>query len=71
MSRNEEEDVQMKAALLTLALAGSQPVINVSDRVPNLRVEALCKATAADDKANGIVLGQSVESCLQDETAAQ
>jgi hypothetical protein len=61
----------MKAALLSLALVGGQPVIVVSDRVPHLNVEALCKATAADDKDNGIVLGQSVESCMRDETAAQ
>jgi hypothetical protein len=61
----------MKAALLSLALLGSQPAIQVSDRVPHLKVEALCKATAADDKANGVVLGQSFESCMHDETAAQ
>jgi len=61
----------MKAALLTLALLGGQPVIPVSDRVPHLNVEALCKATAADDKANGIALGQSVENCMRDETTAQ
>ena len=61
----------MKAALLSLALLGSQSVIPVSDRVPKLNVEALCKATAADDKANGIVLGQSFEGCMRDETTAQ
>jgi hypothetical protein len=61
----------MKAALLSLALFGNQPMIPVSDHVPHLDVEALCKATAADDKANGIVLGQSVEMCMRDETSAQ
>jgi hypothetical protein len=61
----------MKAALLSLALLGGQPAIQISDRVPHLKVEALCKATAADDKANGIVLGQSFERCMSDETAAE
>ena len=61
----------MKAALLSLALLGSQPAIQISDHVPNLKVEALCKATAADDKENGIVLGQSYASCMSDETTAQ
>ncbi len=42
----------------------------VSDRVPHLNVEALCKATVADDKANGIVLGQSLEKCMSDESDA-
>lgn len=61
----------MKAALLSLALLGSQPVILISDHVPHLKVEVLCKATAADDKANGIALGQSFEKCMSDETTAQ
>jgi hypothetical protein len=61
----------MKAALISLALLGGQSALPVADRVPHLNVEALCKATAADDKANGVVLGQSVESCMRDETAAQ
>lgn len=61
----------MKAALLSLALLGGQSAILVSDRVPHLRVEALCKATAEDDRENGIVLGQSFENCMRDETAAQ
>lgn len=61
----------MKAALLSLALLGGQSVTPVSDRVPHLNVEALCKATVADDTANGIVLGQSFDACMRDETAAQ
>jgi hypothetical protein len=61
----------VKVALISLVLLGGQSVIPVSDRVPHLNVEALCKATAADDKANGIVLGQSFENCMRDETAAQ
>jgi hypothetical protein len=61
----------MKAALLSLALLGSQPAIQVSDHVPHLKVEALCKATAADDTENKIALGQSFDNCMRDETAAQ
>jgi len=63
--------VLLKGALISLALLGSQPAIQVYDGVPNLKVEALCEATAADDKANGIVLGQSHESCMSDETTAR
>ncbi|MCP3461860.1 MULTISPECIES: hypothetical protein [unclassified Bradyrhizobium] len=61
----------MKIALLSAALLGGQLVMPVSDRVPHLNVEALCKGTAADDKANGIVLGQSFDNCMSDETKAQ
>jgi hypothetical protein len=60
----------MKAALLSLALLGNQTVL-VSDRVPALNVEAMCKVTTADDKAQGIVLAQSFDSCMNDETAAR
>ena len=61
----------MKVALLSAALLGGQLVTPISDRVPHLNVEALCKATVADDKANGVVLGQSFEKCMSDETDAQ
>lgn len=65
----------MKAALLSLALLGSQfgsqSVVPVSDHVPKFNIEALCKAAANDDKVNGIVLGQSVENCISDETSAR
>ena len=60
----------MKAALLTLALFGNQTAL-VSDRVPQLNVEATCKATAETDKAMGLALAQSVERCMDDETKAQ
>ncbi|QOG21113.1 MULTISPECIES: hypothetical protein [Bradyrhizobium] len=61
----------MKVALLSAALLAGQPVTPVSDRVPHLNVEVLCKATVADDKANGVVLGQSLQECMSDETDAQ
>jgi hypothetical protein len=51
----------MNATLFTLALLGSEPVIPVSDRVPDLNFEALCKDTTV----------VSAESCRRDETAAQ
>ena len=61
----------MKVALLSAAVLGGQLAMPVSDRVPDLNVEALCKATVADDKANGVVLGQSLEKCMSDETDAR
>lgn len=61
----------MKIALLSMALLGGQPVTPVSDRVPQLNVEALCKATTADDKATGLALPQSYEDCMRDERTAQ
>jgi hypothetical protein len=61
----------MNAALLSLALLGSQPLITISDRIPELNVEALCKATTAADKAMGLALAQSYDGCMSDETAAR
>jgi hypothetical protein len=66
------KEVKMKIAALSAALLGSQLfVMPVSDRVPELKVEALCKATAADDKATGLALPQSFADCMRDETTAQ
>jgi hypothetical protein len=61
----------MKVVLLSAALLGNQLVIPVSDRVPKLNVEALCKSTTADDKAMGLALAQSFTDCMRDETNAQ
>ena len=58
------------AALLSLALLGNQAAL-ASDRVPQLNVEAMCKATTATDKAMGLVLAQSYKSCMRDETTAR
>jgi hypothetical protein len=38
----------MKAAFLALSLLG-QPTVPISDRVPILNVEALCKNVSADE----------------------
>lgn len=43
----------MKAALLSLALVGGQPVILVSDHVPRLNVEALCKGDDGRGQGHG------------------
>jgi len=61
----------MNAALLSLALLGSQPVIHVSDHVPKLNVEALCKQTTDVDNSMRLSEAQSFKDCLRDETAAQ
>ena len=61
----------MKIALLSMAMLGSQLAIPVSDRVPQLNVEATCKATVATDKAMGLDLPQSLDDCMRDENAAQ
>ena len=60
----------MKVALLSLALLG-QPLIPVSDKVPVLNVEALCKASVEEDKAMGLTEAQSFSGCMDDETKAQ
>src|SRR5262249_55957810 len=55
-------------ALLTLALLGSQSVIPISDRVPHLNVEAVCKdVTGAEVPSDA----KAAESCMHDEMVAQ
>ena len=63
----------MKIALSLLALLGAAPpvTIPVSDKIPVLNVEALCKASVEDDKANGLTETQSFSDCVQDERDAQ
>jgi hypothetical protein len=61
----------MKIALLSMALLGGQLAIPVSDRVPDLDVAALCKATSQDDKAMGLVLAQTYKDCMRDEATAR
>ena len=63
----------MKIALSLLALLGAAPpvTIPVSDKFPVLNVEALCKASVEDDKANGLADAQSFSDCMKDETQAQ
>jgi hypothetical protein len=61
----------MKVALLSLTLLSQPVTIPVSDKVPVLNVEALCKATVEDDKAMGLTEAQSFSGCMDDETKAQ
>ena len=61
----------MKIALLSLALLGQPATIPVSDKVPVLNVEALCKATTETDKAMGLTDAQSFSGCMQDENTAR
>ncbi|MGY3239030.1 MULTISPECIES: hypothetical protein [unclassified Bradyrhizobium] len=61
----------MLLALFATALSASVPVTPVSDRVPSLNVEALCKATADTDKAMNLAEPQSAANCMRDETAAK
>ncbi len=61
----------MKVALLSAALLTSQFTIPVSDRMPKLNVEALCKARSAGDKAMQLPEAQSVKDCVRDETDAK
>src|SRR5690349_17010112 len=58
-------------ALYAAFLGGHLFLMSVSDRVPQLKIEALCKATTAADKAMGLALAQSFDDCMRDETAAQ
>lgn len=61
----------MKVTLLSLALLGSSVLVPVSDRVPEMNVEALCQATTAIDNSMGLSTPQSLSDCMRDETAAQ
>jgi hypothetical protein len=60
----------MKAALVSLALFGTE-ITPISGHVPELKVDALCKARSAGDKLMGLPEAQSVADCVRDETAAK
>ena len=61
----------MKVALLSLALFGTELTMQVSDRVPKLNVEALCKGRSADDRLMRLPEAQSVTDCVRDEIQAK
>ena len=61
----------MNAALLSLALFGMELTTPISDRLPELRVEALCKARWAGFKLMGLPELESVADCVQDEKTAK
>jgi hypothetical protein len=61
----------MKAAVLSLALFGSELITPVADHVPNIKSEALCKARSASDRFMNLPEAQSVADCLSDEQSAK
>jgi hypothetical protein len=61
----------MNAALLSLALFGMELTTPISDRVPQLRVEAMCKARWAGFKLMGLPELETVADCVQDEQTAK
>jgi hypothetical protein len=61
----------MNGALLSLALFGMELTTPISDRMPELRVEALCKARWAGYKLMGLPELESVADCVQDEKNAK
>lgn len=52
------------------AAMGTQLLIQVSDSVPKLNVEATCKGSVETDKAMGLALPQSFDKCMSDENQA-
>jgi hypothetical protein len=63
--------VQMKVAVLSLALVGAHITTPVSDRMPELNVDALCKARSAHAKLMKFTEARSVADCIRDEKAAK
>ena len=61
----------MQIAPFVAVLLGSQLMTSISDRVPQLNVEATCKAIEATDKAMRLSEPQSFADCMRDETTAQ
>ncbi len=61
----------MRAALLTLAVIGSQLTTAIAGRLPELNVEKLCKQRSAEDKIMREPESQSVADCVREETDAK
>jgi hypothetical protein len=61
----------MKVMLLPLALLTGQLAIPVSDSIPQLNVEPLCKATTDLDMSMGLTMAQSFDDCMRDEMTAK
>jgi hypothetical protein len=61
----------MKVALLLLAALGIQLTTPASDRVPELKVDAFCKARSADAKLMRMAETRSVAECVSDEKDAR
>ena len=61
----------MKVALLSLAVLGAQLTTPASDRLPQLNVDALCKAMTADARLVGMATSRSVAQCVSEENDAK
>jgi hypothetical protein len=61
----------MKVALLSLAVLGAQLTTPASDRLPELKVDALCKARSAEAKLMRLSETRSVADCVSDEKDAK
>lgn len=60
----------MMAAVVSLALFGGE-IVPVSGAVPELKLEALCKARSAGDRLMHLAEVQSVADCVRDEMVAK
>jgi hypothetical protein len=60
----------MHPAILGLAV-GIELLTQISDRVPQLDVEATCRGSVEADKAMGLALPQDFDKCMSDEKSAQ
>ena len=61
----------MKVALLSVAVLGAQLTTPASDRMPQLNVDALCKARSADARLMRMAESRSVAECVSDESDAK
>ena len=61
----------MRAALLALAVIGSQLTTPVSERVPDINVQKLCRLSAASAKIMGEPEPQSIGDCIREENDAK
>ncbi|MCP4617732.1 MAG: hypothetical protein GY844_15030 [Bradyrhizobium sp.] len=57
--------------VITAMMTVTHLLTPVSDAVPKLNVEVTCKGSVEADKAMGLVLPQSFDKCMSDETTAR
>jgi hypothetical protein len=61
----------MKVALLSLAVLGAQLTTLASDRMPQVNVDALCKAMSADARLMRMAVSRTVADCVSQENDAK
>lgn len=61
----------MKVALLSLAVLGAQFTTLASDRMPQVNVDALCKAMSADARLMRMAVSRTVADCVSQENDAK